>query len=208
MSVRVVRLRRVIAAPITAVFTRIADHDAYARLPGVRSTRRLRPGEPDRVGVGAERELVLGVSRLVARIVEYDPPRRLAYRIIAIPLPIEHLGTTVSLREIAGGTELQWTSHFRASSRIGAPIIEPAAAIALAAAAGFALRFSARDLEAAYPRWRQALPGNPDAAVPVGRNDPPGARVAPSWRPRPGALLLRILRAGWALPRGLWGRWG
>ena len=74
------------------IFDVIADHEGYARLPGVRSVSLRAEGTPERGGVGAERVVQLPGIRLVEQITEYQPGESLGYRIIESSLPIHHLG--------------------------------------------------------------------------------------------------------------------
>lgn len=77
------------------IFDVIADHEGYARLPGVKSVSLRAEGSPERGGVGAERVLRLPAMTLVEEITEYKAGESLGYRIIESPLPIHHLGARV-----------------------------------------------------------------------------------------------------------------
>ncbi|MEQ8799293.1 MAG: SRPBCC family protein [Salinisphaeraceae bacterium] len=206
MPFRVIRIRRQIAAPVQAVFDHVANLDNYARLPGVRRARLLREGATERQGTGAEREIALTVGTLVERITEFDPPHRLAWRMIRVPFPIHHLGAELRLREVAGGTEIQWVSRFRARSPIGAGLIERSASVALTAVYGTALLFWKRSLEATHPRWRHSLPASASTGAPAA-SAPPMQRPSDSQQPRPrrllpyaGARLIGAVRSALGLP--------
>lgn len=212
MPFRVIRIRRRIAAPMTAVFAHIAELDNYARLPGVRRARLLREGEPDRQGTGAERELSLTVGTLVERITDFDPPHRLAWRMIRVPFPIHHLGSEMRLREVAGGTEIQWISRFRARSPVGAALIERSASVALTAIYGTALLIWKRSLESAHPRWRHSLPASASTGAPAA-TAPPAQRASERAAPPPrrlipyaGARLMGAVRQALGLPVRLFRR--
>lgn len=211
MAFRVVRVRRRIAAPIERVFAMAADHEGYARLPGVRQARLLRPGREEPAGVGAQRELTIGPGRLIEQITAFDPPRHMGYHIIKAPFPIEHAGAEIRLREVAGGTEICWITRFRSSAPIGRRLLERSLSVTFTAALGTALAFWKQWLENADPDWRQALPDNaPDHAraadrQPVRRSNrllPSLTGVRPRARlPNPASMVSSTLRslAGWPL---------
>lgn len=201
MAVRVVRLRRVVAAAPPDVFALAADHEGYAFLPGVRGAKLLRAGAGERNGLGAEREISLSFGRVIERVVAFEPPRHLGYRILAAPFPIDHLGTDLYLREVAGGTEVEWCLRYRARFAIGAKAVEAAAGLAFYAAIAATLAYWARTARARHPGWHQALP---PAQVTSGR---PPAPQAPA-RGVPGGGLLGLARAltrplAWPLGLGL-----
>lgn len=210
MAVRVVRMQRRIAAPIERVFAYIADHEGYARLPGVRRARLIRGGHEEPGGVGAQRELSIGPGRMTEQITAFDPPRYLAYRIVSAPFPIKHIGAEVRLREIAGGTEVHWVTRFRAKTPVGQRLVERSVAMTFTAAFGTALFFWKQLLEGEDPNWRRALPGGPQTNAP-GAERPPAVHqqrhhsrftgVRPrTLLPATGALVSSVLRSAASWP--------
>lgn len=206
MAFRVVRVRRRIAAPIERVFATVADHEGYARLPGVRHARLLRPGREQAAGVGAQRQLTIGPGRMIEQITAFDPPRHLGYHIIKAPFPIEHAGAEVRLREVAGGTEVCWVTRFRSTVPIGARLVERSVAATFTAALGTALMFWKQWLESSDPNWRQALPNDaPPRQHPLAQPNQRSRRftgVRPfAALPNPASVVSNKLRsiAGWPL---------
>tara|TARA_B100001079_G_scaffold265753_1_gene271937 strand:- start:2282 stop:2731 length:450 start_codon:yes stop_codon:yes gene_type:complete len=105
------------------IFDVIADHEGYARLPGVRSVSLRAEGTPERGGVGAERVVQLPGIRLVEQITEYQPGESLGYRIIESSLPIHHLGARILLQPLGTNairTRVHWTSRLRATTPVAA----------------------------------------------------------------------------------------
>ena len=94
-----------IEAPPELVFDRLADHEAMADWPGIKSCRLVVEGTP-RNGLGAVRRIQAGGVTLDEEIVHFEPPHRMDYSIIR-GLPVKHLGS-VTLRGSRGGTELIW----------------------------------------------------------------------------------------------------
>lgn len=48
------------------------------------------------------------------QITDFEPPNRLAYRIIASkPVEVEHEGGVIELTAVAEGTEIRWRSTFK-----------------------------------------------------------------------------------------------
>jgi uncharacterized protein YndB with AHSA1/START domain len=107
-----VQLQQRVAAPIDRVFREISDHCGMHRwlVPGAKI--RLDPeGKPDRNGVGAVRIIERAGFSAHERIVSFEPPHRFSYTVLS-GIPIRnHLGT-VSLSEVDGATNIDWTIRF------------------------------------------------------------------------------------------------
>jgi hypothetical protein len=69
-------------------------------------------GDPRPNGIGAIRVLRRGGLAIEEEVVEFDPPRRLAYRVSA-GLPLRTCEADLSLEEHAGATRLCWHVRFR-----------------------------------------------------------------------------------------------
>lgn len=102
-------------ASIATVFEVIADAPNWSRWN--RSIGRAsweREGEPAPWGIGAVR--ALGASRgplSRERIIEFDPPRHLAYDIVSGPMPVRGYRADVRLCEIdGGGTLISWKGEW------------------------------------------------------------------------------------------------
>jgi uncharacterized protein YndB with AHSA1/START domain len=111
--VQTIVVERTIPAPIEKVFDVLADHANYKSFPGVKDSRLLEAGTPDRNGVGAVRHIVTPGAWFKERITAYDRPRRFDYKIIEANLPIDHQGGSVRLESVAGGTRVTWTTTMR-----------------------------------------------------------------------------------------------
>lgn len=103
------------AASVDAVFGLLADGGDWASWgrPLVPTSRWYRTGTPPPGGVGAIREL--GLRPVVSReeIVEYAPPRRMAYRLLS-GIPLRDYLATVDLEPLPGGdTRITWKATFR-----------------------------------------------------------------------------------------------
>lgn len=108
--------------PVERVWDVMTDYAGYARFPGIHSARVLTPGEDHPAGVGCRREIGVAGGRFVEEIVEFEPGRQLAYRIVeSHPLPIIHDIGRVVLTPRGGSTELDWVTTFT----VGTPLIGP-----------------------------------------------------------------------------------
>jgi len=105
--------RLYIACKPRTVFNRLADHEDMANWPGITGSILVKEGSP-RNGMGAIRKINVAGLTLLEEIVEFEPPRRMAYTIIK-GLPVKHRGT-ITLKEDTNGTLLEWqirlTSHW------------------------------------------------------------------------------------------------
>jgi uncharacterized protein YndB with AHSA1/START domain len=103
---------RTIPAPIEEVFDAYTDHEALARVPGVRSCRVTRPGKGERNGLGAIRELDCGLLRLREEIVAFERPHLMEYRVLASRPPATHRLGRVEFLAIPEGTVVIWATVF------------------------------------------------------------------------------------------------
>jgi hypothetical protein len=92
--VRTITVTRVIPAPAEKVFDVLADHANYKSFPGVKESRLVREGKPDRNGLGAVRFIAAGPLTFEEEITAYDRPRRFDYRITKCSAPLEHQGAS------------------------------------------------------------------------------------------------------------------
>ena len=110
-----VRVERVVAQDIDAVFDKLTDHEGYTRFSGVTAARLLAAGADERSGTGALREIHGGGLRFVERITAFERPTRMGYRIEqSSPLPIRHDKGQIDLRADGAATHVVWISegHF------------------------------------------------------------------------------------------------
>lgn len=108
-EVEVVRRFR---APPQAVWDVYTDHARWSEWAGFGSSRLDRPGAPDPNGSGAVRAFGSGGVTAFEEILEFEPPKRMTYRILRGGLPMKnHLGE-VRLEADSDGTVLTWRCRF------------------------------------------------------------------------------------------------
>jgi uncharacterized protein YndB with AHSA1/START domain len=99
-----------VAAPISHVWTVLADHEGMTGwVPGMK-TNLIRLGNDDRNGVGAVRSIrvPLPLPAIVEEIVAFEPRRRLTYRALS-GVPLRNYVGDVELRRVGGGTEITYS---------------------------------------------------------------------------------------------------
>jgi uncharacterized protein YndB with AHSA1/START domain len=101
-------VRRYAAAPqqVWDVYTDHARMSEWAGLPGAALER---PGEPHRNGRGAIRTFQGGVRE---EILDFEPPKRMTYRVIGGPFPFRNHFGEVDLEPDGTGTRLVWRCRF------------------------------------------------------------------------------------------------
>ena len=110
---KTITVTRVIPAPIERVFDLLSDHANYKANFGVKESRLLKDGKPERNGLGAVRYIDAGILRFEEEITAWDRPRRFDYRITKCSAPLEHEGGSLRFEAIGGGTLVTWTSTMR-----------------------------------------------------------------------------------------------
>ncbi len=103
-----------IDAPPEIAWEVMTDHELYARwVPRSRVELEVE-GSPERNGVGAVRVFRIGPVGTYEEITAFEAPRRMAYRVLKIPLPVRNLRSELILvgREDATGCDLHWDSWF------------------------------------------------------------------------------------------------
>lgn len=125
-----------VAAPVARVWAVLSDHEGMANWgPGMKVTL-VRPGTPERNGVGAQRRLQMGPApAFVEEITAFEPEQRLTYRAVS-GIPLRNYVGDVQLRAVGAGTEIRYTVS--ADNRI------PGAAAVLANGLLFALKRAAK----------------------------------------------------------------
>jgi len=105
------KMHAYIRAPIERVWAFISDYEGYERVPGVKRARILKPGNPERAGLGAIREIRVQGVVFEEEITRFEAPNRLCYRITrSRPIRIEHEGGDMQLTARDGGTDVHWTT--------------------------------------------------------------------------------------------------
>lgn len=110
---RTITVTRTIPAPIEKVFDLLADHANYKANFGVKESKLLREGKPDRNGLGAVRYINAGPIQFEEEITAYERPRRFDYRITKCSAPLEHQGGSIRLDAAGNATRVTWTSVVR-----------------------------------------------------------------------------------------------
>ena len=101
-------------ASIDRVFAAASDHEMFLRTAdGSTTARVVRPGNPERNGLGCLREVsVRGKVRYLEEITAWDPPRAFEYTIRKTSLPLRHAGSRLTFTPRGSGTDVRWTSRF------------------------------------------------------------------------------------------------
>jgi hypothetical protein len=84
-------------------------------------------GQPDRNGTGAVRCFGAGPSRAYEEILDFEPPKRMTYRVLRGGGPMkDHLGEVVFepvADERGEGTRVVWRCRFRATVPLMGPVM-------------------------------------------------------------------------------------
>jgi uncharacterized protein YndB with AHSA1/START domain len=101
--------------PPEQVFAVYTDHAGWGRWAGVGSARLARRGSPDPNGTGALRVVGPGPFAAHEEVLDFEPPKRMTYRVVRGPIPFrDHFGE-VRFEPDAGGTRVVWRCRFEPS---------------------------------------------------------------------------------------------
>jgi uncharacterized protein YndB with AHSA1/START domain len=115
-----VEVVRRFAAPPRAVWEVYTDHAGWAKWAGIGRARLEKEGQPERNGTGAVRCLGSPPFAAHEEILDFEPPRRMTYRVVKSLLPMrDHLGE-VRFEPDGDGTRVVWTCRFAAPPLPGA----------------------------------------------------------------------------------------
>lgn len=107
-----VEVTRLYAAPPERVWAVYSDHAGWKSWAGFSKSWLETEGKPDKNGVGCVRGFGSPGFAVFEEVLEFEPPRRLAYRIVRGGLPIrDHWGEAVVTAD-AGGTRITWRCRF------------------------------------------------------------------------------------------------
>ena len=115
----------VAAAPIDAVWARVADITTWSQWGQWDETKRIRDGAPSPDGEGALREFWRGRKSHVEEVVAFEPPRRLAYEVRS-GFPVRNYHAEMTLEPVGGGTRIRWVSDFDGTNPVTGWVIEQA----------------------------------------------------------------------------------
>jgi hypothetical protein len=142
-----IHARQIISAPSEPIFAMLSDHEGYRRFPNFIWSRLVRQGAPDPRGVGARRVMWFRGTRVVEDIIEYEPPVRLAYRVVSCMIPLKHERGVVELTATPQGTEVSWKTSFEVDVPWIGELIEKLTGPGLTTAIGEILRYVKREVE-------------------------------------------------------------
>jgi uncharacterized protein YndB with AHSA1/START domain len=107
-----VEVVRSFPAPPQAVWDAYTDHARWSEWAGFPKSWLEVPGQPDRNGTGAVRGFGAGGVKVLEEVLDFEPPKRMTYRLIKGPMPIaNHLGE-VRFEPEQGGTRVVWGCQF------------------------------------------------------------------------------------------------
>ncbi len=103
-----------IAAPRAVAWAVMTDHELYAHWVPRSRVELETEGLPDRNGVGAVRVFRTGPVSTREEVTAFDPPQRMAYRMLKIPLPVRNCRSEMVLMadEEDEGCTLHWDTWF------------------------------------------------------------------------------------------------
>ena len=106
-----------IAAPQEIVWEVMTDHHLYSRWSLSSRVDLEVEGSPDRNGGGAIRVFHAGIVKTREEITAFDPPNRMTYRALSLPLPVRNYRAEMVLvsDENGNGCTLHWDSWFEAT---------------------------------------------------------------------------------------------
>jgi hypothetical protein len=130
------------------VFDLLADHANYKANFGVKESKLLKEGKPDRNGLGAVRYIDAGIMRFEEEITHYERPRRYDYLIIKCSAPLEHQGGSIRLESAGNATKVTWTSTMRMRVPIVGGLLSRVLASKIGQAFGSMLKETERRLAA------------------------------------------------------------
>ena len=112
-DMKTITVTRTINAPIEKVFDLLADHGNYQKNFGVKESRLVKEGKPDKNGLGAVRYINAGPIQFEEEVTFYDRPRGYDYLITKCSAPLEHKGGQIRLESAGNATQVTWTSVLR-----------------------------------------------------------------------------------------------
>jgi len=108
-----ISLQMSFTAPIDRLWAMLIDYEGYASFPKIEAARVVTRGTDHPAGIGAVRELRVDGMTFSERIVEFEPPCMLAYKIIeSRPLKLRHDIGRMELIDRGGHVDLTWSTTF------------------------------------------------------------------------------------------------
>ncbi len=97
-------------APIADVWSLLSQAERWKEWTWMTRTSLIKPGSPDREGVGALRRFAVGPFGSVEEVVEWEPPHHLGY-VARKGLPVRSYRADVRLEAEGEGTKVTWSGH-------------------------------------------------------------------------------------------------
>jgi uncharacterized protein YndB with AHSA1/START domain len=110
--VQELELRASVPAPIEDVWRAFTDHAGWQRWAGFKEVVLRQPGDPPPNGLGAIRVLRHAGVAIEEEVTAFEPPARLAYRVVA-GLPLRDHHAEVRFSAEPAGTAVLWSVRFR-----------------------------------------------------------------------------------------------
>jgi len=107
-----IHLQGTVAAPRDAVWRVYTDHRGWTRWAGVKEVVLRQQGDPPPNGLGTIRVMRSGGIAIEEEITAFDPPKRMAYRLIG-GLPVKNYEAEVRFDESESGTAIAWDVSFQ-----------------------------------------------------------------------------------------------
>jgi uncharacterized protein YndB with AHSA1/START domain len=111
VRVHEVKVQEEVAAPLEQVWALYTDHAGWKHWAGVHEVVVRQPGEPAPNGLGAVVVLRSHGIAVEEEITAFEPPRRLAYQLVA-GLPLRHHEAEVCFEPLEGRTRVDWRVRF------------------------------------------------------------------------------------------------
>ncbi len=118
-----ITVERVIAAPLEAVFSWVANQDNYIHAPMVFRQRLVRPGVHGGYSAGAEHVRWLAIGWFRESVTAIDPPHTIDYAVDRSFPPSRHESGRLTFTAVPAGTHVHWTT----TAQIRIPLIGDAA---------------------------------------------------------------------------------
>ncbi len=107
-----VEVERRFAASPDAVFAVYTDHARWKEWAGFPGSSLEKEGSPDRNGVGAVRILGAGPGQVAEEVLEFEPGKRMRYRVVRGAVPIRNHRGEVLFEPDGDGTRVIWRCQF------------------------------------------------------------------------------------------------
>jgi uncharacterized protein YndB with AHSA1/START domain len=107
-----VEVERRFSAPVEEVWGIYTDHAGWSAWAGFSKSWLEVEGEPDRNGTGAVRGFASGGAKVLEEILEFDPPKRMTYRVVKGGLPMKNHHGEFICEPAGDGTRVTWRCRF------------------------------------------------------------------------------------------------